>query len=469
MQDSFNIDEIYTVSDFLSLCHSAIENNIPTCWIQGEISNLSCPASGHWYFSIKDGQGQIRCALFRLNQRNIKFNPENGMEILLHAAPTLYEARGDFQLIVRHIEPIGVGSLQTAFEQLKNKLSKEGLFDSQHKKTLPTKVNTIGVISSSSGAVIQDIIRVLNKRYPFAKVLLFDSVVQGEGSAEKLKQALEAADQSAQCDVLILARGGGSLEDLWAFNEEVLVRAIFATNTPIISAIGHETDTTIADFVADVRAPTPSAAAMMAVPDRLELLAKLNKLYANLQQQTRQILGSHQAQLNQLSLRIPSQNRQLNVLSQRLDGLSVRLNYQARMLVKLNQGKLSTLLEQLKQRSPSANILHKQQLNNLAKTQLQNNIQRSIIQHQANLSNLNQQLDRSAHNILKQYKHRLSTQVKGLEHLSPLGTLSRGYSISMLSNNQVLNSISKVKIGMSISTRLSDGKIHSKIEKIEKN
>ncbi|SMN10881.1 Exodeoxyribonuclease VII large subunit [uncultured Candidatus Thioglobus sp.] len=391
------------------------------------------------------------------------------MEILLHAAPTLYEARGDFQLIVRHIEPIGVGSLQTAFEQLKNKLSKEGLFDSQHKKTLPTKVNTIGVISSSSGAVIQDIIRVLNKRYPFAKVLLFDSVVQGEGSAEKLKQALEAADQSAQCDVLILARGGGSLEDLWAFNEEVLVRAIFATNTPIISAIGHETDTTIADFVADVRAPTPSAAAMMAVPDRLELLAKLNKLYANLQQQTRQILGSHQAQLNQLSLRIPSQNRQLNVLSQRLDGLSVRLNYQARMLVKLNQGKLSTLLEQLKQRSPSANILHKQQLNNLAKTQLQNNIQRSVIQHQANLSNLNQQLDSSAHNILKQYKHQLSTQVKGLEHLSPLGTLSRGYSISMLSNNQVLNSISKVKIGMSISTRLSDGKIHSKIEKIEKN
>ncbi|SMM98119.1 Exodeoxyribonuclease VII large subunit [uncultured Candidatus Thioglobus sp.] len=469
MQDSFNTDEIYTVSDFLSLCHSSIENNMPSCWIQGEISNLSRPASGHWYFSIKDERGQIRCALFRLNQRNIKFNPENGMEILLHAAPTLYEARGDFQLIVRHIEPIGVGSLQTAFEQLKNKLSKEGLFDSQHKKTLPTKINTIGVISSSNGAVIQDIIRVLNKRYPFAKVLLFDSVVQGEGSAEKLKQALEAADNSAQCDVLILARGGGSLEDLWAFNEEVLVRAIFATSTPIISAIGHETDTTIADFVADVRAPTPSAAAMMVVPDRLELLAKLSKLYANLQQQTRQILGNHQAQLSQLSLRIPSQNRQLNVLSQRLDGLSARLNYQAQILLKLNQGKLSTLLEQLKQRSPSANILHKQQLNNLAKTQLHNNITRTVTRHRVDLSSLSKQLDRSIYGILEQYKYRLSAQSSGLEHLSPLGTLARGYSISMLNDNQVLNSTSKVKIGSSITTRISDGRIYSTVEKIEKN
>ncbi|HAO69991.1 MAG TPA: exodeoxyribonuclease VII large subunit, partial [Gammaproteobacteria bacterium] len=211
----FNIDEIYTVSNFLSLCNKTIENNIPTCWLQGEISNLSRPASGHWYFSLKDNRGQIRCALFRLNQRNIKFNPENGLEVLVRAAPTLYEARGDFQLIIQHVEPVGVGNLQLAFEQLKTKLKDEGLFDAQYKKPLPAKVNTIGVISSSNGAVIRDIIKVLNKRYPFAEILLFDSVVQGEGSAEKLTQAIKAADLSNRCDVLILARGGGSLEDLW--------------------------------------------------------------------------------------------------------------------------------------------------------------------------------------------------------------------------------------------------------------
>ena len=164
----FNLDEIYTVSDFLSLCNQTIEDNIPSCWMQGEISNLARPASGHWYFSLKDKKTQVRCALFRLNQRNIKFNPENGLEVLVRASPTLYTARGDFQLIIQHVEPVGIGNLNLAFEQLKNKLSEEGLFDSTHKKTLPTVVNTIGVISSSTGAVIQDIIKVLHKRYPFA-------------------------------------------------------------------------------------------------------------------------------------------------------------------------------------------------------------------------------------------------------------------------------------------------------------
>jgi exodeoxyribonuclease VII large subunit len=297
----FNFDEIYSVSNFLSLCNKTIED-IPICWLQGEISNLSRPASGHWYFSIKDENGQIRCALFRLSQRNIKFNPENGMEILVQAAPTLYQARGDFQLIVRHIEVVGVGNLQVAFEQLKTKLRNEGLFDAQQKKPLPTKIDTIGVISSSNGAVIQDIIKVLNKRYPFAEILLFDCVVQGEGSAEKLSQAIYAADKSKRCDVLILARGGGSLEDLWAFNEAVLARAIFSAKTPIISAVGHETDTTIADFVADIRAPTPSAAAMMATPDKLELLLKLSELHANLRQCSEQILNNYRQKLKQFNL-----------------------------------------------------------------------------------------------------------------------------------------------------------------------
>ncbi|NYT27021.1 MAG: exodeoxyribonuclease VII large subunit [Candidatus Thiodubiliella endoseptemdiera] len=468
-QVDFNIDEIYSISDFLSLCKSTIENNVPTCWLKGEISNLSRPASGHWYFSLKDERGQVRCALFRLSQRNIQFNPENGMAVLVQAVPTLYEQRGDFQLIVRHIEPVGVGNLQAAFEQLKAKLRGEGLFDAQHKKPLPIEVKTIGVISSSNGAVIRDIIKVLNKRYPFSEILLFDCVVQGEGSAEKLSQAIYAADKSARCDVLILARGGGSLEDLWAFNEEVLARAVFAAKTPIISAIGHETDTTITDFVADIRAPTPSAAAMMATPDRLELLSKLDKLHSHLLQRTQQTLGDCQTQLNQLDLNTFGFNRQLNVFSQRLDELNKRLSSQLKTALNLNQSKLNTLSEQLKQHSPNMNIVHKQQLNQLVKIQLNNAIQRHITQQQLNLSSLSQQLKKSIDSLLKQQKYGLAKHTAGLEHLSPLATLSRGYSISMLEDNQVLDSTTKVKIGTSIITRLSDGKIHSQVKKIEKN
>jgi exodeoxyribonuclease VII, large subunit len=465
----FNIDEVYTVSDFLSLCNKTIENNIPTCWLQGEISNLSRPASGHWYFSLKDNRGQIRCALFRLNQRNIKFNPENGMEVLVRAAPTLYEARGDFQIIIQHIEPVGVGNLQLAFEQLKNQLKDEGLFDTIHKKPLPSEVSTIGVISSSNGAVIRDIIKILNKRYPFANILLFDCAVQGEGSAQKLAQAIEAADQSNRCDVMIIARGGGSLEDLWAFNEEALVRAIFNTKTPIISAVGHETDTTIADFVSDVRAPTPSAAAMIVAPDRLELLSNANKLYAQLHQLSNQILEICQHKFSQLKSRIPTPSRQLHLFSQQLDSLSSRLNYQTKTVISLNQGKLITLFEQLKQHSPIASIQHKKEINALSKYHLAQQIHRLINQNSNTLHALNERLKKSINALVEMQINQLSSQISGLNHLSPLNTLSRGYSITSTDNNQVLLSKSTVKIGSSIITQLTDGKIYSKVNKIENN
>ncbi len=465
----FNIDQIYTVSDFLSLCNKTIENNIPTCWLQGEISNLSRPASGHWYFSLKDEQGQIRCALFRLRQRNIKFNPENGMTVLLRAATTLYQTRGDFQLVIQHIEPVGVGNLQLAFEQLKSKLREEGLFDSIHKKNLPLTPKTIGVVSSSNGAVIQDIIKVLNKRYPFAAILLFDSVVQGENAAEKLVQAIQMADKSKRCDVLILARGGGSLEDLWAFNEELLARAIFASQTPIISAIGHQTDTTIADFVADMRAPTPSAAAVLATPDRLELLSKTNKLHANLSQLMRQTLGNYRYQLKQLSLSTPSLVRQLNIFAQTLDGLNSHLNYQIKSKINFNRSKLATLFEQLKQHSPSANIAHKQQLNTLSKIQLNKNIKGFISQQHSTLNQLHNQLERLINQHIQWQKNNLAKQTIGLQHLSPLSTLSRGYSITTLDNNKLLQSTAGVKIGTSITTIINDGKIYSDVSKVEKS
>ncbi len=465
----FNIDEIYTVSSFLSLCNKTIENNIPTCWLSGEISNLSRPASGHWYFSLKDDKGQIRCALFRLNQRNVKFNPENGMQILVRAAPTLYEARGDFQIIIQHIEPVGVGNLNLAFEQLKEKLTNEGLFADEHKKSLPLKPNTIGVISSSNGAVIRDIVKILNKRYPFAKILLFDSIVQGDNAAKKLTTALNVADKSNKCDVIIIARGGGSLEDLWAFNEEILARAIFDSTTPIVSAVGHETDVTIADFVADVRAPTPSAAAMLVAPDRLDLLSNSAKLYKQLLQQQQQIIQQNKNALTQLKLRIPSPDRQLNLLAQRLDYLNSNLKHQAKNIINLNANKLNSLSASIKQHSPIENIRHSKELNRISINQLNQQIRNIVSKNTQRLEYSSNKLLKAINILVDKNKNQLSIYVNSLEHLSPLSTLSRGYSITTNAKNQVLSSMTDIKINQTITTRLTNGKIHSKIEKIDKD
>lgn len=464
----FNLDEIYTVSDFLSLCNQTIEDNIPSCWMQGEISNLARPASGHWYFSLKDKKTQVRCALFRLNQRNIKFNPENGLEVLVRASPTLYTARGDFQLIIQHVEPVGIGNLNLAFEQLKNKLSEEGLFDSTHKKTLPTVVNTIGVISSSTGAVIQDIIKVLHKRYPFTEILLFDTQVQGSGSVYKISQALQAADDSNRCDVLILARGGGSLEDLWSFNEESLARIIFNAKTPIISGIGHETDTTIADFVADVRAPTPSAAAMIATPDRLELLSHLEKLSDQLQQYTIQNHQHKQVHLDQLRLRIPSPDKTIYYLSQQLDYLTHRLTSNISLSVDHYESKLATLFAILKQHSPKEHIQHSMALNKLSMNRLNQQINRIMDHHTSVLLLLSDRLTKASQQIINHYQNILANHANALGHLSPLSTLSRGYSITTTAEDKVLTSVSSIDTNHTITTQLVDGIIHSKVEQIEK-
>ena len=314
----FNIDEIYSVSHFVRLCKNSIEKHIPQSFIQGEISNLSKPSSGHWYFSLKDENSQIRCAFFRLNQRKIQFTPENGMSVIIRGVTTLYPQRGDFQLIVQQMEPAGVGNLQLAFDQLKNKLRLEGLFDSENKKEIPEYPEKIGVISSSTGSVIRDIIEVLKSRYPLSEILLYDTIVQGENAHHKIIKALKAADDQKICDVLILARGGGSLEDLWAFNEEELARAIFDCSTPIISSIGHETDTTIADFVADLRAPTPSAAAVSATPDVNSILYNAAKLKKYLLESIKQSVESNKYSLALLRQRIIDPSQQLLLNAQNL-------------------------------------------------------------------------------------------------------------------------------------------------------
>ena len=420
----FNIDEIYSVSDYIKLCKNAIEKNIPQCFVQGEISNLSMPSSGHWYFSLKDKNSQVRCAFFRLNQRKIKFTPENGMSVIIRGATTLYPQRGDFQLIIQQMEPAGIGNLQLAFDQLKNKLRLEGLFDSANKKEIPTFPTKIGVISSSTGAVIKDIIKVLNSRYPLAKILLYDTVVQGENAHLKIIKALRAADRSKNCDVIILARGGGSLEDLWAFNEEELAREIYQCSTPIISSIGHETDTTIADFVSDLRAPTPSAAAMSATPDLNTILYNASKLKKYLYDSIKQSIESKKNILELLRLRIVNPSQQLLLNAQKLDELEIRLLKQNKTLIDDNKEKLKLSFSQL--------LTHSQ-------------------------------------NFIKVQQNELSNYGNSLNLLSPLNTLSRGYTMTQDNRGSIITSVKRIKLNEVISTKFHDGKVTSKVVNKEDN
>ena len=420
----FNIDEIYSVSDYIKLCKSAIEKNIPQCFVEGEISNLSMPSSGHWYFSLKDKNSQVRCAFFRLNQRKIKFTPENGMSVIIRGATTLYPQRGDFQLIIQQMEPAGIGNLQLAFDQLKNKLRLEGLFDSANKKEIPSFPTKIGVISSSTGAVIKDIIKVLNSRYPLAKILLYDTVVQGENAHLKIIKALRAADRSKNCDVIILARGGGSLEDLWAFNEEELAREIYQCSTPIISSIGHETDTTIADFVSDLRAPTPSAAAMSATPDLNTILYNASKLKKYLYDSIKQSIESKKNILELLRLRIVNPSQQLLLNAQKLDELEIRLLKQNKTLIDDNKEKLKLSFSQL--------LTHSQ-------------------------------------NFIKVQQNELSNYGNSLNLLSPLNTLSRGYTMTQDNRGSIITSVKRIKLNEVISTKFHDGKVTSKVVNKEDN
>ena len=420
----FNIDEIYSVSDYIKLCKSAIEKNIPQCFVEGEISNLSMPSSGHWYFSLKDKNSQVRCAFFRLNQRKIKFTPENGMSVIIRGATTLYPQRGDFQLIIQQMEPAGIGNLQLAFDQLKNKLRLEGLFDSANKKEIPSFPTKIGVISSSTGAVIKDIIKVLNSRYPLAKILLYDTVVQGENAHLKIIKALRAADRSKNCDVIILARGGGSLEDLWAFNEEELAREIYQCSTPIISSIGHETDTTIADFVSDLRAPTPSAAAMSATPDLNTILYNASKLKKYLYDSIKQSIESKKNTLELLRLRIVNPSQQLLLNAQKLDELEIRLLKQNKTLIDDNNEKLKLSFSQL--------LTHSQ-------------------------------------NFIKVQQNELSNYGNSLNLLSPLNTLSRGYTMTQDNRGSIITSVKRIKLNEVISTKFHDGKVTSKVVNKEDN
>jgi exodeoxyribonuclease VII large subunit len=343
---------IYTVSGLNQEVRSILEGTFPVIWLEGEISNLRAPGSGHLYFSLKDAQAQVRCALFRSRFNKPNISLKDGSQVLVRANVSLYEERGDFQLIIEHIEEIGDGALRRAFEILKQQLASEGLFAAIHKKSLPKWPICVGVITSATGAAIRDILSVLKRRYASLDVIIYPTQVQGAAAAEQIVKALALANAQQACDVLILARGGGSLEDLWPFNEERVARAIYKSTLPIVTGIGHEIDFTIADFVADHRAATPSAAAELISPDILEWTETLLRLRLRLAQAIHQQLKHINITLQHLEKRLPHPKRRLEEQAQRLDGLSQRLGLAQKNLFAHTHRKLSYLMQALHNISP---------------------------------------------------------------------------------------------------------------------
>jgi len=438
--------DIYSISRLNSEAKSLLEGSFPLLWVEGEISNLACPASGHWYFSLKDPKAQVRCAMFRNRNAHLGFTPKNGMQILIRARISLYEARGDFQVIAEHMEESGDGALRRAFEELKKRLQTEGLFSSKHKQALPAHIERIGVITSPSGAAIRDILTTLKRRYPSANVIIYPVAVQGSESAAQIADMLKTVAKRNECDVILLARGGGSLEDLWSFNEEIVARAIFNCSIPIVSGVGHEIDFTIADMTADFRAATPTAAAEMVSPNQYELRSKLQQTILRLNNVINRALASHSQQINWLAQRLQHPGRRLQDLSQRLDDLQLRMSQAQAHYLRHLQMDTNVLKEKLTSLHPIQAIrLKKQRLEYYA-----------------------YQLKQNANQLLKAKQFHFSQTTKTLNAVSPLATLERGYAIvTEATTGEVLRDAHKIKNGENIRARLHNGQIKCTVDNID--
>ncbi len=347
--------EIYTITRLNREARSLLEEHFFSLWAEGEISNFSAPQSGHWYFSLKDAGAQIRCAIFKSQNRSMIL-PKDGMKVLVRGRISLYEGRGDFQLLVQHIEDAGVGQLQKAFDALKKKCAAKGFFDTAHKKPLPNIPKTVGIITSPTGAAIRDILHVLKRRFPSLPVILYPTAVQGNAAAPHIVDMIQTANQRKECDILILARGGGSLEDLWPFNEEIVAEAIFQSAIPIITGVGHEIDFTIADFVADCRAPTPSAAAEIITPDTTELLATINYHQKHLFNKITRFFQQYQQHLDVLDKQLQREHpaQRLRLQSDQLNRLEIALIQLQNKLIQTKQSELTLRCAQLDALSPLA-------------------------------------------------------------------------------------------------------------------
>jgi len=442
-----NQEHVFGVSELNREVKWLLDSTFGQVWVEGELSNLTRPGSGHLYFSLVDTNSQIRCAMFRGDNRRLDFKPANGQSVLCRGRLGIYEARGDYQLIVDRMIETGAGALQRQFEETKRRLQAEGLFDNAHKSALPPFPKTIGLVTSPTGAAVQDALNVLARRYPLATVIVYPVPVQGPTAAPAIAQMLARANRRAECDVLLVLRGGGSLEDLWAFNEEPVARAIFQSSIPVVCGVGHEIDFTIADMAADLRAPTPSAAAELCTPDGQELLTATRSLHQRLGLVTLQRLDRLQRKLRETAARLQRHHplQRLRQSGQRCDELEIRLR-------RVMDNRLSR-----------ASVRHLHLHRSLLRCSPSQLLARRHEQHQALLRRLQQVTVQN----LQQRQSQLRIAARALSTVSPLNTLKRGYSIVQTVNGAVVTDSAQVKTGENVEIRLNDGNLRAKIEAVQ--
>lgn len=435
-------NHIFSVTEINNSVKSLLEQQFTSIWIEAEISNLATPRSGHIYLTLKDDNAQIRAAMFRGNNMRLAFRPKDGMQVLVRGRLSLFAPRGDYQLIIDKMQEAGQGALQRAFEKLKAKLQQEGLFAEERKKTVPLRPGTIGIVTSPTGAAVHDILSVLQRRFPLTNVIIYPTQVQGAEAAAQIRGAIQRANQRQECDVLIVGRGGGSLEDLWCFNDETLARTIAESNIPVVSAVGHQVDFTIADFVADLRAPTPSAAAELLSADGDELQATLEGYQNWFESKIKSQLAEKHQQLHWVSKHLKHPGRRLEEHAQRLDQLESRM-----------RSTINTAL-----------LLQKSQLNNLKSRLHSQRPNKTIAAYQKQLQQLSAGLEKAANQHTKQAGQSLHNLALRLNSVSPLNTLARGYSITKRENGNIVQKASDVKTGDKLVTQLNEGTITSTVE-----
>ncbi|MBA6414790.1 exodeoxyribonuclease VII large subunit [Colwellia sp. 6M3] len=434
---------ILQVSELTKKVRFILESELNTVWLCGEISNFIAASSGHWYLSLKDQKSQVRCAMFKGNNRKVRIQPQNGQQVLVRAKVSLYEPRGDFQLIIEQMESAGEGLLRQQYQLLKDKLHSEGLFELHYKQVIPKLIQTVGIITSPTGAAVKDIITVLNRRNPLLKVIIYPVLVQGEQAKYDIAQAIALANQRNEVDVLLITRGGGSLEDLWAFNEEIVARAIFQSRLPTISGVGHEIDTTLSDYVADLRAPTPSAAAELVSADVDERINSVKALLSRAQLAIKQQIQRSRFSVVNLNHRLSQVHpeHQLQNKQQKSDELTLRL-----------QGFISRKLNQVKHQP---GYLQQRLLN----ASPANKIKRNLLY----CEQLKTQLSIAQQRLLMLKRESFAHQCEQLHIVSPLATIARGYSITRTEQGEMIKSIKDITIENNIKVEVSDGVIEAKV------
>ncbi len=437
--------QVLRPSQLNALARDLLEGSFPQVWVEGEISNFSRPASGHAYFTLKDERAQVRCALFKPKAQALRFAPRDGLQVLARGRLTLYEARGDYQLVLDHMEEAGEGALRRAFEQLKAKLAAEGLFEAARKRPLPAFPRRLGVITSPRGAAVRDVLSVLGRRFPLLPVDVLPVPVQGDGAAAQILDMLRRAAGSGRYDVLLLTRGGGSLEDLWAFNDEALARAIAASPVPVVSAVGHEIDTSLSDFAADLRAPTPSAAAELLVPERGELLARLGQRHRQLQALLARMNTARAQRADQAFLKLQALRPQLRL--------------------ERGRGRLATLRHRLDQAMAQALASRAERGARVLRRLDQQHPRRRLQEQRHRLQLLGKALANAPDRLLPPRQLRLAGLARALASVSPLATLARGYSILREGDGgPVVRRAAQVRAGDTLEARLAEGRLRLRVE-----